>query len=46
MCVGGGGGGAKLPTGGASKKAGGDMSPPSLYVKRGLFAPFSNRSGV
>jgi hypothetical protein len=29
------GGGAKLPTGGTSKRAGGDMSSPVYYVKRG-----------
>ena len=28
-------GGTKLPTGGAVRGAGGAMSPPSLYVKRG-----------
>jgi hypothetical protein len=30
-----GGGGTKLTTGGTSKRAGGDMSSPVYYVKRG-----------
>ena len=36
-------GGTKLPTGGAVRGAGGAMSPPSLYVKRGPGSHYKNQ---